>query len=99
MVSCLVRDAARKPCASSPSHLWLDDGHNESFIIESVEGVLFFVRQCIVVLVWSGSLLRLCHGACGVVAFLALSRGACGVVAFLTLCVWSCRLRGVVSAD
>jgi hypothetical protein len=55
-VSCLVRDAARRLCAPSPRHLWLDVGQSGSFIIGSVEAVLFAARQCIVVLVLSGSL-------------------------------------------
>jgi hypothetical protein len=55
-VSCLVRDAARRLCAPSPCHLWLDVGQSGSFIIESAEVVFFAARHCIVVLVLSGSL-------------------------------------------
>jgi hypothetical protein len=57
VVSCLVRDVAQKPCAPSPRYFCLDVGQSGPFIIESIKGVLFALRQCTMVLVRSGRLL------------------------------------------
>jgi hypothetical protein len=57
VVSFLVPDAVRKPCAPSSHHSWLDAEQGESFIIGLIKGVLFATQQCIMLGAWCFRLL------------------------------------------